>query len=149
MAYKCLECGNIFDEGEERRWIEPHGEEMTGCPFCNGAYEKTVKCEFCEGEFLEDELFGGVCQECIDGYKYDVETSMAIGDGEKLMIEINGFLAHIFSEREIESILYGAIKEKEKLFGAVDCSSYAYEDLFGFGENLLKEVKHNEQKRRY
>ena len=148
MAYKCLECGNIFDEGEEKRWTEPHGEEMTGCPICNGAYEKTVKCELCEGEFLEEELFGGVCQECIDGYKYDVDMAIEIGKKEKESVEINGFFANIFSTHEIELILYDAIKERERFF-RIDCSSYAYEDLYDFGEKLAEEVKKSEQKRRH
>ena len=143
MAYKCLECGNIFDEGEENKWIEPHGEEMTGCPVCGGAYQETVQCKLCGEEHLSVELFGGACQECIDGYKYDVEMSTIIGGAGKESVEINGFLAHIFSEFEIDMILYKAIKERERTLGKVNCSSYAYEDLEDFGEKLVKEVCNN------
>lgn len=69
--YKCLECGHIFDIGEEAHWEENHGldcgpyEEWTGCPLCNGSYEETVRCKQCQGEFLEDELTEGLCEECI------------------------------------------------------------------------------------
>ena len=64
MAYKCIECGNIFEYGEEAVWYEKHGldtlpyEKRTGCPLCKGDYEKTVKCKICGAEHLEYELNG-------------------------------------------------------------------------------------------
>jgi hypothetical protein len=69
--YKCLECENIFDEGEQARWTERHGfrdgpgEEWSGCPVCRGAFEETSRCESCRGEFLDEELRGGFCEECL------------------------------------------------------------------------------------
>lgn len=70
--YKCLECGHIFEQGEEAKWTETHGftdgryEHFTGCPICKSAYEETVPCKECFGAFLEDELFpGGICKECL------------------------------------------------------------------------------------
>ena len=45
MAYRCLECGHIFDEGEQEVWYEHHpcgmgtaSEEFSGCPLCKGDY---------------------------------------------------------------------------------------------------------------
>lgn len=139
MAYKCLNCGHIFDEGEERRWIEPHGEEMTGCPLCSEGYERTRQCKMCGGEFLEDELFGGICQDCIDGYSYDIDMCYKIGECDKESIEINSFLANSFRQLEIETILYSVLKEREKI-RKIDCKNYIYEDLEYFAEKLAEEV---------
>lgn len=81
--YKCLECGHIFEQGEEAKWTETHGftdgryEHFTGCPLCKSAYEETVPCKKCFGAFLSDELFpGGICKECLTG-KITVETTKA------------------------------------------------------------------------
>ena len=64
--YICLECGHIFDEGEEVEWTEPHGEKMVGCPMCNGAFARSAYCEECGKEILPDELRGGhYCDECL------------------------------------------------------------------------------------
>lgn len=75
MSYKCLGCGHIFEEGEEARWEESRGEfwgqpcaeTMTGCPLCKEAFEETVRCENCSGEFLHEELEDGLCKECRGG----------------------------------------------------------------------------------
>ena len=64
-TYKCLECGHIFDEGEERRWIEPHGEHMTGCPVCGCAYDEACQCDRCGSFHLSDELYHGLCLDCL------------------------------------------------------------------------------------
>ena len=80
MAYKCLDCGHIFEDGEQAVWTENQGEchgtpafeEFSGCPFCKGAYEETAGCKKCSGEFLEDELYHGLCEECLrDAVTYD------------------------------------------------------------------------------
>ena len=70
--YKCLECGHIFEQGEEAKWTESHGfadgryEHFTGCPLCKSAFEETVSCRECLGSFLSDELFpGGICRDCL------------------------------------------------------------------------------------
>ena len=66
MSLICTECKNIFDEGEEKRWTEPHGEPMSGCPICGGAYVEAEHCRHCYGDFLEDDLTCGYCDECIN-----------------------------------------------------------------------------------
>lgn len=53
--YRCNECGNLFEEGEQARWSESRGEfwgtpcseEMSGCPLCKGAYEEIKPCKLC------------------------------------------------------------------------------------------------------
>lgn len=145
MAYKCLECGNIFEEGEQVRWEEHHpygmgsaAEEFSGCPLCNGDFEETKQCEICGGEFLEDELNGGcVCDECIEEYSKDFDTCYNIANQDKQEIEINGLLATIFDTSEIEQILFEFLKKAGE---KIDCSEYIEQDKDWFAEKLAEEV---------
>ena len=70
--YKCMECGNIFDRGEEKHYTESHGEQFApaehwdGCQLCAGAFEETVRCDDCGAEHLPDELYAGKwCESCL------------------------------------------------------------------------------------
>ena len=141
MAYKCLECGNIFECGEEMHWVEPHGEKKKGCPLCKGAYEETAKCKVCGGEHLDEELFGGVCEECIDEYRKDFDYCYEISLGEKAEIKINSLLASLFDPSDIEAILIKHIKTN---CPDIDCSEYIDSDISWFGEQIVKGVKKNE-----
>lgn len=55
--YKCMECGHLFEEGEQKTWKEDRGEywgspcyeEISGCPLCGEAYEVAVACKKCGG----------------------------------------------------------------------------------------------------
>ena len=145
MSLKCLECGNIFDECEMAEWTEPHGEMMSGCPCCGGAYEETQKCKICGGEFLYEELLGrNVCQECFDEYKNDFEICFSLGERSKVEVEINSCLLSILGVTKIEAIIYNYIKDK---MPDVDCASFVAIDEDWFAENLPKEVKKWEQEK--
>ena len=69
MMYRCLECGNLFEEGEQAEWVETHGldtppyEELSGCPICKGGYEEVEPCKIC-GSYAE-EMQGDYCKECV------------------------------------------------------------------------------------
>lgn len=149
MAYKCLCCGNIFEEGEQDRWSESRGEfwgvacseNMSGCPLCKGEYEETVQCAVCGSEHLEDELNGGVCDECIDEYRKDFQTCYEVSFGETEDIKINALLASLFDVSDIEQILKEYIRDK---WQDVDCSQFIDEDKSWFGERIAEEVKKNE-----
>ena len=144
MAFKCLECGNVFEEGEQANWHEHHpygmgtaSEEFSGCPICRGSYEETKQCEICGGEFLEDELLGGcVCNECVEEYSKDFDTCYNIANQDKQEIKINGLLATIFDTSEIEQILFEFLKKDGE---KIDCSEYI-EDKDWFAEKLAEEV---------
>ena len=146
MAYKCLECGNVFEEGEQARWEEHHpygmgyaAEEFSGCPVCNGSYEETKQCAICGGEFLEDELNGGcVCDDCVEEHKRDLKTCYEIAEStEKQEIKINALLASVFDITEIEEILY---QQLESLGNNNDFSAFINEDKDWFAEKLVEEV---------
>ena len=148
--YKCLECGNIFEDGEQSTWQEARGEfwgqpvseTMSGCPRCHGYYEETTPCVECGSEQLDDDLYGGMCKECLDPYVNDFDTCLKLGEVQKESIEINSLLVTMFTTSEIEEILIRELKES----GNIDCSSFAYDDLEWFAENLRKEVLNNAKK---
>ena len=147
---KCLDCGHIFEKGEEDRWEEPRGEfwgqpvteTVTGCPCCGGVYEETQPCSVCHSEQLKNDLYGGICKECLSKYENDLDICLKLGEVSKEDIEINSLLVTMFTQAEIEEILIRELKEAEKT-APVDCSSFVYDDLDWFGETLRKEVLDN------
>lgn len=149
MAYKCVECGHIFEEGEQEFWSESRGEyfgfdcseDMCGCPMCRGNFEETTPCAICGAEHFEDELNGGVCNDCIDDYRNDFKMCKKISAEEKTEIHINSLLAKLFDVATMEAVLCAYIENKEP---NVDCSTYINEDIIWFGERLAEEVKKNE-----
>ena len=146
---KCLECGHVFSEYDLNTWEESRGEhfgipcyeKMSGCPICEGDYEETVQCAVCGSEHLEDELFGGVCSECIDEYRKDFNACYEISIGETKEIKTNALLASLFDVSDIEQILKEYIRDKWK---DVDCSQFIDEDIQWFGEKIAEEVKNGE-----
>ena len=137
MAYKCKECKHIFEYGEEKMYIEPHGEMWHGCPICKGEYEETERCLICGSEQFGIELCGGVCQECIDEYRSDFDMCYKISSEEKEVVKINSLLASIFEPEEIERILITYVKKNKK---DISCDSFIDSDISWFGEKLAKEV---------
>lgn len=145
MALKCTECGHIFEEGEQVNWIERHGfsygggERFSGCPLCRGEYEETTPCAVCGSEHFEDELHGGVCDECIDKCRHDVDMCAEVGADKREEVKINSFLLSIFDGKDIEAILFERLKER---FSDVDCSAYIDNDITWFGEQLVAQEAH-------
>ena len=145
--YKCLKCGHIFENGEQETWQESRGEfwgqpvseTMNGCPKCHGDYAETMPCVECGSEQLDEDLYGGMCKECREPYVNDFDTCLKLGEIQKESIEINSLLVTMFTASEIEEILVRELKES----GNIDCSSFAYDDLEWFAENLRKEVLDN------
>ena len=148
MFYTCLECGNIFESGEEKVHYErlhpdyPIYEEFRSCPACGGEYEEAIQCHGCGGYFLEDELTEGLCSECIDvlarEYRYDVRALVKISHYDQpCEVKISRLLACMFDDDDINGIL-----ERELLKAAdvikVDCSRYIDEDREQFIKMLKK-----------
>ena len=78
MMYRCCECGNLFEEGEQAIWEETHGldsppyEKFSGCPVCKGDYEEVRQCKKCGNWHTEDELYDGWCEKCLrESINYD------------------------------------------------------------------------------
>lgn len=87
MVYKCDECGHIFEDGEEKRWVEPHGEEMKGCPLCSGTYSDAKECEMCGAYIVEGEFCDDCKEELIDRFKWLLETNF-LETQRKFIIEL-------------------------------------------------------------
>jgi hypothetical protein len=146
MAYRCLECGHIFEEGEQATWREYMGEchgspaydEFCGCPLCKGEFEETKQCKICGGEFLEEDLNGDcVCDGCLEQHKKDLKTCYNIAKtAPKEEIKINALLASVLNVEEIETILYHYLKIKND----VDCYKFIEQDKDWFAEKLAEEV---------
>lgn len=147
MSYICLDCGRIFEDGEQKTWSESRGEfwgvscseEMSGCPDCGGDYEEITLCEIC-GE--EEAGKGGVCKKCIDEHRKDFDLCYKIGAEEPEEIKINSLLKSLFEPSDIEAILVEYIKNQWK---DVDCSPFIDSDIGWFAENLIEEVNKNEK----
>ncbi len=150
MTYKCLECGHIFEEGEQRHWTERQGEfseAKIGCPLCRGDYEKTVMCEICKAHHLSDKLKGGVCEQCIQTYWNDLDMCFKVGSNDATSIDLNCFLASAFDKEEIEQILFETLKSRQEYSGESVrnvCEGFAKDDLDWFGETLAEEVNKSE-----
>lgn len=157
MTYKCVECGHIFEEGEEYTWYERHGcdappyEEWSGCPICKSHYEEAKICAICKGAFLEDELHNDICDDCLDGIKfehrYDMLSCYNSCASEKEDVSINKFLAYMFKPEEIEEILMQQLVCVAASY-PVDCYCFIEDNEDMFIEYIVKEAKENENKKK-
>ena len=143
--YKCLECGNLFEEGEQATWQESRGEfwgsicneTLSGCPVCKGEYEKTVKCSICSSEHLEDELISGVCNDCLEQYSENVDVVFKIAKGSEDTISINSFLASAYDNETIEKILLENLKQTAK-YRQEKIKNFLNDDKTWFAERLTE-----------
>ena len=100
--YKCLECGFVFEEPLE--WAGDNTLTEYGCPSCGfNDYEELVKCELCDNYHTEDEMVGEVCEDCVSSLA--PSEMITISNHIKEEVELNLFLATVFSDEEIEEIL--------------------------------------------
>ena len=158
--YKCNDCGHIFEDGEffiDRQyvgecWGTPAYRDFRLCPSCRGEnWEEAGHCAKCFGIFLDDELTEGLCSECLNEitmeYKYDIAKCYDLSQktGEKQQVNIDPFLADMFSAEQINEILYRelAIASSVK---PVDCTPFIESDKYWFYERIAEEVKENDNR---
>lgn len=90
--YKCLECGHLFEEGEQKTYRECVGEchgspayqEFSVCPVCGEEYEEVKPCKICGSYDKESDK--DYCDEC----QKDIKK------------RFNQLIKDNFSEQEIE-----------------------------------------------
>ncbi len=149
--YKCLECGHIFDRGEERIVQECRGEywghvvyeDVAECPHCGGVFDETVRCVKCYSEHLEDELWCGVCEECIkeEAFKYVWEMTK----DQTESVNISSLVASLFDEEQINNMLFEYVMGH---YPNIDCEDYVKLNMLELGEAIAKEVKKNENEKK-
>lgn len=148
MSYICLDCGNIFEDGEQvtrterigEYWGTPCSQSVCGCPVCGGEYEESIPCKICGSQHLEEELNDGVCDECIENYKYDIDMCYKIGSNDTENVELNCFLSAMFDKSEIEELLFEELAKSNK-HNAIDCNIFINSDRSWFAERLLEELE--------
>lgn len=143
--FKCEKCNHLFNNDEKKEWIETYYEEhpnirsyLTGCPICKGDYIEVKPCKICNEYYIEEELHGGVCNDCISKYRYNFKVCNDISCGEDTEIKINSLLAEIFDKSDIEAILESFIHNT--LHDEIDCNSFIIQDKDWFGEKLFQEI---------
>ena len=95
---------------------------------------------------MEEELNAGVCDECLEDCKCDFEMCYQIAQSSKDKIKINGLLASMFTESEIEEILVNHIKKEIKDADLKKfVSDFIDADVSWYVEMLVEEVKNNEK----
>ena len=149
--YKCLECGNLFEEGEEATWSENRGEfwgspcseSVSGCPICKGEYEKTTKCKLCNSENLKDELTSGICDDCLEEYSTNIDVVFKMAKGSEDTISINSFLYSVYDKETIEEILLENLKQTAK-YRQEKIKKFFNDDKTWFAERL-QEVLNDEK----
>lgn len=122
MTYFCRDCHETFEEPDtEREWVgdKEHGGyvEYSECPNCGSEdIDDALMCPNC-GEFC-GELFGAfgkerMCEECIKEFATE-ENLIRYGYEDKQKIEINGYLAEMFSPDEIDRLLKTELDDRQK-----------------------------------
>lgn len=119
MMFKCESCGHLFEEGEQARWTEEHGEKWDGCPLCRGGYEEAHQCKKCDERHTEDELYDGWCEKCLrETINYDTFFEYCEANKDEQYLDI-----FVMSE----------------LLGGMDCPKHS---SFEFHQLMIDEYHH-------
>ena len=105
----CKDCGRPFDEDE---W------DVARCPECGGDIVDAAECPNCGEPFDPDD--GMFCPDCMKFLCAPrVAVSAAVSCEDIREVEINGFLASVFTPAEINEILTRALKDDRVTRGKV------------------------------
>ena len=137
--YICEDCGTVFSETDffvsrDYFWGSPFDSRSECCPHCSSEdYGEAKECEVCGEYYGEEDLISGVCEECIDKCRHDIDTCAEIGEESKEDVKINSFLLHFFDPKEIEEVLLDKLKADQN----TDCSPFIDHDVTWFAEQLV------------
>jgi hypothetical protein len=117
------------------------------CSECGSQdYYLMANCLECKKPFDAEELYHGLCEECLEAHA-NLETAIPYSMGAiKTEIEINPLLAVLFSENEIEEILLGLVDDIKRLvpsthlyeFIKFSTQEFCLDDKDGFSKYLKK-----------
>lgn len=149
----CCECKEIFERADLVRGEFGYDE---CCPCC-GSFDIAPcdECECCGEPFIEGELHDGViCEDCLLDHRYDYKELKHISKHwmEYEEISINSLLKHIFTESEIEDILFEVLEKRIAEGMELDGYSYMARDMSEYCEMIknarLPQFKENAEFRR-
>lgn len=126
-TYRCLDCGEVFEDYEL-------------CPCCGGDCEELFECPECGEKFEQEFIENGVCENCLKNLAKDLEMCCEVGKLSPRQIKINDFLGFFFSEKEIEEILYNHLKNIENARDDMEsiCHEYIMADPSWYVEHREK-----------
>lgn len=119
MLYKCEECGYVFEEGDEVRVREPHGEAYNASPCCLSNFGEARKCSLCDEVFFEYDLSGDYCEDCLMN-EVTYESALEFIKEKSSLAEF--FLCFYYGAAERVEISRSLEIELEKIYKAkTDC----------------------------
>lgn len=133
----CNKCGKLRESSELGYAIEIHGERHrdTDCS-CGGDFIPATQCKICGKWFDNTDLYG-VCECCLEEEE-TVGTALAIGAYSTEKVEVNGFIASVLTQEQIDQILTKWVEEN-CLDHSKPVVDYLESDKSAFSE-YLKEV---------
>ena len=165
--YKCTECGNLFEEGEQAVWYENQGEchsvtameRFSGCPVCNGDYEEVHQCKKCGEWHIEGELYDGWCEKCLrESINYDTFFEYCEENKDERYLdtfvmcyllncdEVPKYPSWDFHQLMIETYKRGVANAKllgEKFGFLADCVRFVMDDDGSIGREIYAEWLNN------
>lgn len=147
MMYICPICGELYDEDEafhtsyicdDNRVRIARCDDLGYCEHCGHELEAAKHCTVCDAYIPEDGP--DLCDCCIEDSE-NVETALRLGEGLKVSIEINGFVASLGTEW-ISAMLTEIAKHK---FTDKEAKAYVHSELEALAE--MREYEESEKKR--
>ena len=148
--YKCCECGNLFEEGEQAVWEERHGldtppyEKWSGCPICKGDYEEVHQCEKCGDWHFDEDLTEGICDDCLEG---SINCETAVSFLEDMLFSDKDYAVKFIFEVLLETKFSGNISEQ-----VLELCKTSLKNFFkaeAVAEMLIEEVHNMDDDGRY
>lgn len=148
--FKCYDCGHVFDDGEPKAVVEPHGEKHFVCPVCYSEYDECFPCTDCGKQLFASELYsGGLCRDCV----IDLVTPITIRKYVKDTKTNESFYVWFLTLHYIENPEPDLVEWGERYFcyrawaypedTQKRCEEYVSEDIEHFASWFDKEAKKN------
>ena len=143
MKWKCENCGEILSQQDVNKDYTDggyRGEPHYTCPHCGSdELNEAYQCEICGEWFGCDEINGSVgqmvCDECMEK-KATADNVVDFGFGGGVDVELNEFLATVFSAGEINDLLIEAFRNMPEKDQREKISDYIDDNKTGFAEFL-------------
>ena len=139
MYCKCTECGNVtaFPKIKIEYGGCGYSENYLACDYCDGECEEAKKCPICENYYTEDEIIGGLCNDC---FKEAITLENALQFAQSCNEE-DCLLEQIFMKSEIVEILKRELKNISPLRIKAALNWYANYYESDFAEFVIKKEK--------